>query len=287
MGGAVPQGYEARSKKLVINPDEGKIVRRIFRLYLEVGSVRLLKERLDDLGLMTRVRGQAGGSIAGDISISGPESVPSSGQGSRRIPGGRPFTRGHLHWLLTNPIYVGDIRHKDQIVIGQHEAIIDRDLWDAVQTALKGQANPRSRSSNLAGGSLFGGVLFDETGDRLTPSHAVKDGRRYRYYISQRVMQARKRDASGWRLPAEELEAKILSAMRNLLADHQQLGRLIGVEGRDAGEIRTAVDHGANLGLTLTVPINQASAEAQVTERFWCCKTTCADAGGRPSQILK
>ena len=258
MGGAVPMGYEARNKKLVINPAEAEVIRHIFRLYLEACSVRLLKEKVDELGLVTKVRGQAGGSIA---PISGPEAVPSSSQGSRRSSGGKPFTRGHLHWLLTNPIYVGNIRHKEQIVSGQHEAIIDRDLWDAVQTALKDQTNRRSRSGNLVGGSLLGGLLYDETGDRLTPSHAVKDGRRYRYYISQRLMQARKRDASGWRLPAEELEATMLAAMRTLLADHQQLCGLIGVEGRDAAVIKAVMDRAVSLGQSLSAPLNQQDAE--------------------------
>ena len=261
MGGAVPMGYEARNKKLVVNPEEAECVRCIFRLYLDVGSVRLLKERVDELGLVTKVRGQAGGSIAGDISISGSEAASSSGQGSRRSSGGKPFTSGHLHWLLTNPIYVGSIRHKEQIVSGQHEAIIDRDLWDAVEAAIKGQTNRRSRSGNLVGGSLLGGLLYDETGDRLTPSHAIKDGKRYRYYISQRLMQTRKRDASGWRLPAEELEATILAAMRTLLADHRLLCGLVGVEGRDATEIKAVMDRAINFGQSLSTPLDQQAAD--------------------------
>jgi site-specific DNA recombinase len=262
MGGAVPMGYEARDKKLVVNPEEAEVIRRIFQLYLELGSVRLLKERLDELGLVTKMRGPTGGSVAADTSITGSEAVTSSKQRLNHVAGGKSFTRGHLHWLLTNPIYAGDIRHKDQIVTGQHEAIIDRDLWEAVQTTLKGQTHPRSRTSNLAGGSLLGGVLFDETGDRLTPSHAIKDGKRYRYYISQRLMQARKRDASGWRLPAEELEATILAALRNLLADHQQLLEIIGGEGREATAIKTALDRATNLGHSLSAPLDQNATEA-------------------------
>jgi site-specific DNA recombinase len=202
MGGAVPMGYEARNKKLLVNSKEAEVIRRIFMLYLDVGSVRLLKEKVDELGLVTKVRGQASRSIVGDMSATTANASNPLNHPASRVSGGRPFTRGHLHWLLTNPIYVGNIRHKEQIVSGQQEAIIDRDLWGAVQTAIKGQTNGRSRSGNMVGGSLLGGLLYDETGDRLTPSHAVKDGRRYRYYISQRLMQARKRDASGWRLPA-------------------------------------------------------------------------------------
>ncbi len=261
MGGAVPLGYEARTKKLVINPAGAEVVRRIFRIYLDVGSVRLLKEKLDELGLLTKARGQIGGSVALDMSATSSEAVTPLNHPANRGSGGKPFTRGHLHWLLTNPIYVGNIRHKEQIVIGQHEAIIGRELWDAVQTALKLHTNRRSRSGNLVGGSLLGGLLYDETGNRLTPSHALKDGRRYRYYISQRLMQARKRDASGWRLPAEELEATILAALRTLLADHQVLWGLIGVEGRDAAAIKAVMDRAVSLGQSLSAPLDQQAAE--------------------------
>jgi hypothetical protein len=104
-------------------------------------------------------------------------------------------------------------------------------------------------------------LLFDETGDRLTPSHAIKNGRRYRYYISQRLMKARKRDASGWRLPAEELESLILASMRTLLADHRQLGGIVGVEGRDANAIKTAMDRAASLSHSLSAPPDQHAAE--------------------------
>ncbi len=261
MGGAVPMGYEARNKKLLVNSKEAEVIRRIFMLYLDVGSVRLLKEKVDELGLVTKVRGQASRSIVGDMSATTANASNPLNHPASRVSGGRPFTRGHLHWLLTNPIYVGNIRHKEQIVSGQQEAIIDRDLWGAVQTAIKGQTNGRSRSGNMVGGSLLGGLLYDETGDRLTPSHAIKNGRRYRYYISQRLMKARKHDASGWRLPAEELEATILAAMRTLLGDHRQLCGLIGVEGRDAAAIKAVMDRAANLGQSLSAPLDQHVAE--------------------------
>jgi site-specific DNA recombinase len=256
MGGAVPMGYEARNKKLVVNSEEAEVVRRIFRLYLDTGSVRLLKEKVDELGLVTKLRGHTG-----DKSAPSSEAVTPLNHPKNSVSGGKPFTRGHLHWLLTNPIYVGNIRHKEQIVTGQHEAIIDRGLWDAVQTAIKGQTNRRSRSGNLVGGSLLGGLLYDETGDRLTPSHAIKDGRRYRYYISQRLMKARKHDASAWRLPAEELEATILAAMRTLLGDHRQLCGLIGVEGRDAAAIKAVMDRAVSLGQSLSAPLDQQAVE--------------------------
>ena len=248
MGGAVPLGYEAWNKKLVINPQEADVVRRIFQLYLEAGSVRWLKESLDEVGVVTKARRQTAGSVTRDLQVAGStDSIPQS-QKESIGSGGRPFSRGHLYWLLSNPIYVGDVRHKEQIARGQHEAIIDRQLWDGVQKNLKEQTNPRSRSGNVQNGSLLGALLFDETGDRLTPSHAIKDGRRYRYYISQRLMQARKRDPSGWRLPAEELEARIIAAVRTLLGDHKQLNAIIGLEGRDAHTVTMMLDRMMEVG---------------------------------------
>ena len=257
MGGVVPLGYEARNKKLVINPYEADVVRQIFSLYLEAGSVRRLKERLDDLGMVTKIRKQAGRSDTRNLPSTSSVTSVSPSQDADVGAGGRGFSRGHLYWLLSNPIYVGDVRHKEQIATGQHEAIIERELWDAVQKTLKEQTNPRSRPDNLENASLLGGLLFDETGDRLTPSYAIKDGKRYRYYISQRLMQARKRDASGWRLPAEELEARIIAVIRDLLADHKQTHGIVGLAGRDAHTVTIVMDRLAKLGQSLSATLTQ------------------------------
>ena len=123
MGGAVPLGYENRDKKLLVVPTQAETVRVIYRRYLELGSVRRLKEELDE--------------TANSVAIEGEESINQP----------RRFSRGHLYWLLSNPIYVGDIRHKEQTVPGQHEAIIDRELWDAVQNKLKEQGSRRKATT--------------------------------------------------------------------------------------------------------------------------------------------
>jgi site-specific DNA recombinase len=109
MGGAVPLGYVSKDKKLVIDPEEAETVRQIYKLYLDIGSVRQLKEHLDQLGCVTKKRLRNDGTSSG----------------------GRPFTRGHLYWLLSNPIYAGLISHRGRIADGQHQAIIDRETWEA------------------------------------------------------------------------------------------------------------------------------------------------------------
>ncbi len=149
-------------------------------------------------------------------------------RGKCRIPGRRcgfkveagrlPFRRGHLHCLLTNPLYAGRIRHQRRAYEGQHPSIIAPELWDAVQTQLQaGAAKPRRRTTKgRAARSPLAGKLFDETGDRLTPSHTKKkNGQRLRYYVSRRLIQhSGQKDLSGWRLPAPMLEQTVVHLIR-------------------------------------------------------------------------
>ena len=234
MGGAVPLGYENRDKKLVIVPAQAGTIKTIYRRYLELGSVRRLKEELDK--------------AAHSLAIEGEEaSTPP-----------RTFSRGHLYWLLCNPVYVGDIRHKEHIVPGQHEAIIDRELWDAVQNTLKEQGSRRKATAHAVPGSLLTGLLFDETGDRLTPSQAIKDGKRYRYYISQRLMLARKKDSSGWRLPAHELDMVVMSALRDLLQDQSRLHRFLNLRQASIDLFHTVDAKASQLLQVLKDPSSEA-----------------------------
>ena len=117
------------------------------------------------------------------------------------------MSRGQIHHVLCNPVYAGRIRHKTQVHEGQHAPIIDPTRFDAVQARLMDKsAKPRSKPA-AAHPSPLVGKLFDETGARLTPSHASKGGKRYRYYISRRHISDAAADVgSGWRLPADQLE---------------------------------------------------------------------------------
>ncbi len=125
---------------------------------------------------------------------------------SGKVTGGVPFTRGRLYHLLSNPVYVGEIRHKAQTYPGQHPAIIDRPTFDAVQERLTAnRRGARDRTTSTAPAPLAG-KFTDETGDRLTPSHAVRRGKRHRYYISRRLIaRSGEADTGGWRLPASTL----------------------------------------------------------------------------------
>ena len=192
MGGLVPLGYDKRDDGLVINKVEAKTVRALFQAYLEVGCVRKLKEYADRKGLKTKTH------------------IFKSG----RTSGGISFSRGRLYHLLANPIYVGRIRHKDQIYDGLHEAIIREELLDKVQARLSDNAATRKSRRNATNPSPLAGKLFDEVGGPLTPSHACKKGKRYRYYVSKVLVQkSGDENKTGWRLPASEIENAVLSAI--------------------------------------------------------------------------
>ena len=201
MGGNVLLGYDPDGRTLRINECEAKTVRELFRLYETHGLITLVKHAADDAGLKTKQR------------------VTPDGKTS----GGRPFIRGHIYQILTNPIYAGRIRHKGEVHDGQHEAIIAPERWEAVQATLQdGAARTRksgARTKRKTRASLLVGKLFDETGDRLTPSHSKsKTGARLRYYVSHRLI-ARSGETKngGWRLPAPELESAIDKVVRGHL----------------------------------------------------------------------
>jgi hypothetical protein len=140
-----------------------------------------------------------------------------------RQTGGRPFSRGNLYQLLANPIYVGQVSHKGTPHPGQHEAVIDRETFEAVGRQLASNASRRRSASNARAPSLLSGLVFDERGDRLCPTHANKKGHRYRYYISKRLMHRTRDNNDGWRVPADELESAISRAIWELLRDRRRI----------------------------------------------------------------
>jgi site-specific DNA recombinase len=168
MGGLVPLGYEVHERRLSMNQSEAETVREIFRRYLELGCVRLMMEELNRRGIRSKVR------------------VAKSGKTS----GGNSFSRGALYVLLSNPIYIGEIRHKGVRHPGLHEPIMDRALWEKTQLLLRSQAVRRGSRTKAVASPLMG-RLFDESGHSLTPSHAVKGERRLSL---SRVAQPDRRD---------------------------------------------------------------------------------------------
>ena len=231
MGGNVPLGYDANERTLVINPAEAETVRRVFALYRELGCVRRVKEEADRLGLRTK--------------------CSTTANGTERS--GKPFSRGHLYGLLANPIYTGRIAHKGRLYPGQHPALIDDEIWTAVQDQLAAHARDHRRRAKAAEPSLLAGLLVDAQGERLTPSHAVKKGRRYRYYVSAALITAgAKDDTPSWRLAAQEIEdcvirilvdalispAKLLERLGGTSIPSEQVRKMLGRAGRLAAALR-------------------------------------------------
>jgi site-specific DNA recombinase len=198
MGGVPPLGYEARDRGLVVVDSEAEIVRDIFGRYAELGSVRSLKKELEAQGITSKCRTSASG----------------------RLRGGQPFSRGALYLMLQNRIYRGEIVHKERSYPGEHTPIIDQELWDMVQAQLAGNAAQRNAGGRAAQPSLLAGMLFDSDGNRMTPSHAVKKGTRYRYYVSRPEITKDQADGSaGLRIPAGEIEQLVASQVRRWLLD--------------------------------------------------------------------
>src|SRR5262249_31492360 len=131
-----------------------------------------------------------------------------------RGAGGASFSRGALYHLLSNPIYLGRIRHRDKLFPGQHPAIVDEKTFGDVQKLLAEQRVDRKKRPNAGNSSVLAGKVFDEVGDRLVPSHAKKGKVRYRYYVSQRLIAAKHGRGHGWRLPAKELEEATFDTVR-------------------------------------------------------------------------
>ena len=205
MGGPVPLGYDSVDKKLVINEAEAETARTLFNLYLEKGNVKLMKEEADRRGLRPKLRTYKSG---------------------RRTGGGR-FTRGHLYRLLSNLVYIGEVIHKGERYEGAHDAIVDRETWDAVQAQLKLNASDRRNATNAKSPSLLTGLLQDANGNRLTPSHACKQGKRYRYYISAPDEDGR--PGADWRLPAGEIENVVMDGLAGFLNDPSRLANAVSM----------------------------------------------------------
>jgi site-specific DNA recombinase len=200
MGGNVPLGYDVAGRRLVVNEAEAKTVKLIFERYLELGCVRVLRADLDRSDIRSKRR------------------VAETG----RMIGGGAFSRGALYYLLRNRVYRGEAVHKGVAHPGEHEAIIDEDLWQAVQAKLSAQAAKQGRG-RAESGALLMGLVFDDRGNRMSPSHTTRKGGRYRYYVSQAVLQGRKKEAGSIaRIGADELEERVVEALRGAFPDEDR-----------------------------------------------------------------
>jgi DNA invertase Pin-like site-specific DNA recombinase len=215
MGGLPPLGYDVKERKLVVNPGEAETVRLIYQRYTALGSVALLKEALDRDGIKSKQRVDRYG----------------------RATSGKPLARGALYLMLQNRIYRGEIVHKDNSYPGEHQAIVDRGLWEEVQNKLAANRTERATGVRAAQPSLLAGLIYDDSGERMTPSHANKKGTRYRYYVSQGLVKGpRHKTRRGRRVPAGDLEALVEERLRQFLTSGVEMFGAIEAGALDAND---------------------------------------------------
>jgi site-specific DNA recombinase len=216
VGGPLPLGYHMKGDKIAVVEDEAERVRLIYRRYLELGGVNALVRDLRKRDIRTKSRLLATGVTRGGIL----------------------FGRGSLFYLLRNRFYIGEVKYKDEILPGEQPAIMDRALFDAVQQKLTDQWTTRSTLRN-ANDHLLTGLLFDDAGHRMVPTHATKAGVRYRYYISLPHLYGESKTASVGsvsRVPASDIEDTVVNFLaRRLIVQKKNSNSSIAcVDGRKA-----------------------------------------------------
>jgi DNA invertase Pin-like site-specific DNA recombinase len=197
MGGMVPLGYDVVDRKLVVNEPEAEQVRTIYRRYLELGGVAKLANALKADGFVTRVRTAKGGTTYGGC-------APSNGA---------------LFKILTNPIYRGEVRHRDTRYAGQHDAIVPEHLWNAAQVLREKTRRAASTLPQAQKKNPLLGLLTDEHGRRYKAVHTTKARRRYRYYVAK----VAENGVPAARYPADELEQHVAACIDAFLANTQKV----------------------------------------------------------------
>lgn len=232
MGGSVPLGYEVKDRALVINEIEAAKVRLIYKQYMELGSVRDLAGYLDSNGIRSHRRATQSG----------------------KVIGGHRITRGSLYLLLQNPVYIGIVVHKGTRHPGLHQPIIEQALWDQVQASLSENRVEHRSQTRARVPSPLAGLVFDSSGERLTPTHSRRASLRYRYYVSQTLVIGRPRSdvaSKRWRIPAIELENTVQAALTSFLDDQSELNSIFQLGQMTPVETTAVLESATSLSLSL------------------------------------
>jgi site-specific DNA recombinase len=201
VGGTLPLGYEMKEGKIAIVEEEAELVRSIFRRYLELGSANELVRDLKERNIRTKTRLLSTGATRGGI----------------------PFGRGALYYVLNNHFYIGEVKYKNEILPGEQPPIMDRALFEAVRQKSLAQWSHRTVVRNKSD-HLLTGLVFDDAGYRMIPTHATKAGIRYRYYVSTPFLHGEAKTASAGsvsRVPAADIEDAVVKSLKEHLAAKQ------------------------------------------------------------------
>jgi len=228
MGGPTPLGFSVKAKKLVIDPAEAETVLSLFRLYGKFGAVDSLLKEANRRRIVSKRRTSRSGTVTG----------------------GKPFNRNNLYRLLRNPVYIGRIQHKDEVHPGQHEAIVDDDLWQSTQTQLDRNAKDRREAVNSKSHALLAGLLYDERGDSLRLTHTGRKAKRYKNYVSKRLLK-NANQLDGWRLSANEIEAAVGGIFTRLLLDRRRLTNALTEAGHSQSQMPQVFEKAALLATVI------------------------------------
>jgi site-specific DNA recombinase len=221
VGGTLPLGYAMKDDKIAIVEEEAELVRSIFRRYLELGGVNELLRDLRDRNIRTKTRLLSTGATRGGI----------------------PFGRGALYYVLSNHFYIGEVKYKNEILPGEQPPIMDRALFEAVRQKSLTQWSHRTLIRNKSD-HLLTGLLFDDAGHRMIPTHATKAGVRYRYYVSTPVLHGEAKTASAGsvsRVPAGDIEDVIVKSLKVHLATNQGKSATANLLLGDRGDLAELV----------------------------------------------
>lgn len=239
MGGTPPLGYEPNGRSLEIVEQDAELIRTIYSRYLADPNVRTLAEALERDG------------------VAAPERTTAAG----KPYGGGPFTRGQLYHILKNPTYAGYIPHGDERHEGQHDAIVPREQWRAVQAQLAENVQGKRSGGTAAHPSPLAGLVFDEAGEPLVATHATKGQQRYRYYVSRSLQHDAAAGRGGLQIPAKELEGVVRQALAEACDDPLELLQHDGEALPAAAELSRAVSASVTLAEQLRGRGNNAARD--------------------------
>jgi site-specific DNA recombinase len=211
-GDAPVLGYDVDrsgpSPRLVVNAKEAHRVREIYQMYLHEGSLLPVVKELGRRGWVNKQR------------------VTKKG----RKVGGQPFNKASLHVLLTNPTYVGMRRYKDELHPGEHEALVDQELFDKVQQQLKHNGRTGGTEVRNKYGAMLRGLLRCKSCDAAM-THTFCGGRKkrnfYRYYRCTHAIKNGIDDCTAGTLPAGEIERVVIDEVRALANDEALLAQVL------------------------------------------------------------
>ena len=214
MGGMPPLGYDVVERKLVPNSEEARIVREMFTRFAQVPSMATLVRDLRSRGITTKAWTTATG----------------------KVRTGRLVDKGFIYKIFNNPVYIGIAAHKGRHFPGEHDAIVDKALWDQVhehltngdslKKAWRGARISKPEAVSKAP-SLLRGLLYSDQGRAFTPGYTVKGPKYYRYYINTQAIKQGAANCEVRRLPAGEIETVVVEKLRRVLCSPEVLAHAV------------------------------------------------------------